>query len=111
MLIKCVPRLVDGRVDGRQEIARICSDGLSGIAGCNAHRERVRRLVEPAPFEVESNLRDKPIAKIFLRAFVVITVHPLGTVTGYFKSYTAQGIQVTSGGNPYFGVHKVELVG
>jgi hypothetical protein len=34
-----------------------------------------------------------------------------GTVTGYFKSYTAQGVQVTSGGNPYFGVHKVELVG
>jgi Flp pilus assembly protein TadG len=33
-----------------------------------------------------------------------------GTLTGYFSSYTASGVQVTSGGNPYFGVHKVELV-
>ena len=33
-----------------------------------------------------------------------------GTLTGYFTSYTASGVQVTSGGNPYFGVHKVELV-
>jgi Flp pilus assembly protein TadG len=34
-----------------------------------------------------------------------------GTVTGSFSSYTATGVQVTSGGNPYFGVKKVELVG
>ena len=33
-----------------------------------------------------------------------------GTLTGYFTSYTASGVQATSGGNPYFGVHKVELV-
>lgn len=33
-----------------------------------------------------------------------------GTLTGYFTSYTATGVQVTTGGNPYFGVHKVELV-
>jgi Flp pilus assembly protein TadG len=33
-----------------------------------------------------------------------------GTLTGYFTSFTASGVQVTSGGNPYFGVHKVELV-
>lgn len=33
-----------------------------------------------------------------------------GKLTGYFNSYTASGVQVTSGGNPYFGVHKVELV-
>jgi Flp pilus assembly protein TadG len=33
-----------------------------------------------------------------------------GTLTGYFTSYTASGVQVTTGGNPYFGVHKVELV-
>jgi hypothetical protein len=33
-----------------------------------------------------------------------------GSLTGHFTSYTATGIQVTSGGNPYFGVHKVELV-
>ena len=33
-----------------------------------------------------------------------------GTLSGYFTSYTATGVQVTTGGNPYFGVHKVELV-
>lgn len=33
-----------------------------------------------------------------------------GTLTGYFTSFTATGVQVTTGGNPYFGVHKVELV-
>ena len=33
-----------------------------------------------------------------------------GTLTGYFTSYTATGVQATTGGNPYFGVHKVELV-
>jgi Flp pilus assembly protein TadG len=33
-----------------------------------------------------------------------------GTLNGYFTSYTATGVQVTTGGNPYFGVHKVELV-
>ena len=33
-----------------------------------------------------------------------------GTLTGYFTSYTAAGVQATTGGNPYFGVHKVELV-
>ena len=33
-----------------------------------------------------------------------------GSLTGYFTSYTATGVQATSGGNPYFGVHKVELV-
>ena len=34
-----------------------------------------------------------------------------GSLTGYFTSYTAQGVQATGGGNPYFGVKKVELVG
>jgi hypothetical protein len=34
-----------------------------------------------------------------------------GTLTGHFTSYTAQGVQATGGGNPYFGVKKVELVG
>jgi Flp pilus assembly protein TadG len=46
--------------------------------------------------------------------FVITSFDPsgsAGSITGYFTSYTAQGIQVTSGGNPYFGVHKVELVG
>jgi Flp pilus assembly protein TadG len=33
-----------------------------------------------------------------------------GTLTGYFTSYTASGVQATTGGNPYLGVHKVELV-
>jgi Flp pilus assembly protein TadG len=33
-----------------------------------------------------------------------------GSVTGYFTSYVAQGIPATGGGNPNFGVHKVELV-
>jgi Putative Flp pilus-assembly TadE/G-like len=35
-----------------------------------------------------------------------------GTVTGYFKEYIADGIQVTSGGGgpPDLGVHKVELI-
>jgi Flp pilus assembly protein TadG len=31
------------------------------------------------------------------------------TLTGYFNEYIAQGIQVTSGGNPYLGAKKVEL--
>jgi hypothetical protein len=46
--------------------------------------------------------------------FVITSFDPSGssgTITGYFTSYTAQGVQVTSGGNPYFGVKKVELVG
>jgi Flp pilus assembly protein TadG len=46
--------------------------------------------------------------------FVITAFNPsgsTGTITGHFTSYTAQGIQVTGGGNPYFGVHKVELVG
>lgn len=34
-----------------------------------------------------------------------------GSLTGSFTSYTAQGVQATGGGNPYFGVKKVELVG
>jgi Putative Flp pilus-assembly TadE/G-like len=33
-----------------------------------------------------------------------------GSLTGHFTSYVAAGIQQTTGGNPYFGVHKVELV-
>jgi hypothetical protein len=46
--------------------------------------------------------------------FVITGFNPSGssgTITGYFSSYTANGVQVTSGGNPYFGVKKVELVG
>jgi Flp pilus assembly protein TadG len=46
--------------------------------------------------------------------FVVTSFNPSGssgTITGHFTSYTATGIQVTTGGNPYFGVKKVELVG
>jgi len=34
-----------------------------------------------------------------------------GSLTGHFTSYTADGIQQTTGGNPYFGVKKVQLVG
>jgi Flp pilus assembly protein TadG len=34
-----------------------------------------------------------------------------GTLTGHFTTYTAQGVQATGGGKPYFGVKKVELVG
>jgi Flp pilus assembly protein TadG len=34
-----------------------------------------------------------------------------GVLTGYFTRYIADGIQVTSGGNPDLGVRKVELVG
>ena len=33
-----------------------------------------------------------------------------GSLTGHFTSYTATGVQATSGGNPYFGVRKIELV-
>ena len=46
--------------------------------------------------------------------FVVTSFDPTGstgTITGHFTSYTADGVQVTTGGNPYFGVKKVELVG
>jgi Flp pilus assembly protein TadG len=46
--------------------------------------------------------------------FVIRTFDPsgsTGTITGHFTSYTADGVQVTTGGNPYFGVKKVELVG
>jgi Flp pilus assembly protein TadG len=46
--------------------------------------------------------------------FVITSFNPSGSsgsITGYFTSYTANGIQVTTGGNPYFGVKKVELVG
>jgi Flp pilus assembly protein TadG len=46
--------------------------------------------------------------------FVIRTFDPsgsTGTITGHFTSYTADGVQVTSGGNPYFGVKKVQLVG
>lgn len=46
--------------------------------------------------------------------FVVTSFNPSGSsgsITGHFTSYTANGVQVTTGGNPYFGVKKVELVG
>jgi Flp pilus assembly protein TadG len=46
--------------------------------------------------------------------FVVTSFDPSGssgTITGHFTTYTADGVQVTSGGNPYFGVKKVQLVG
>jgi hypothetical protein len=46
--------------------------------------------------------------------FVITSFNPSGssgTITGYFTSYTATGVQVTTGGKPYFGVKKVELVG
>jgi secretion/DNA translocation related TadE-like protein len=46
--------------------------------------------------------------------FIVTSFNPSGssgTITGHFTSYTADGIQVTTGGNPYFGVKKVQLVG
>ena len=32
-----------------------------------------------------------------------------GSLTGYFTQYIGQGIQASSGGNPYFGAKKVEL--
>ena len=46
--------------------------------------------------------------------FVITSFNPSGssgTITGHFTSFTADGVQVTTGGNPYFGVKKVELVG
>jgi Flp pilus assembly protein TadG len=46
--------------------------------------------------------------------FVVTSFNPSGSsgsITGHFTSYTADGVQVTTGGNPYFGVKKVQLVG
>ena len=46
--------------------------------------------------------------------FVITSFNPSGsngTITGHFTSYTADGVQVTTGGNPYFGVKKVQLVG
>lgn len=46
--------------------------------------------------------------------FVITSFNPsgsTGTITGHFTSYTANGVQVTTGGNPYFGVKKVQLVG
>jgi Flp pilus assembly protein TadG len=33
-----------------------------------------------------------------------------GTITGHFTRYVADGVQVDKGGDPDFGVHKVELV-
>lgn len=46
--------------------------------------------------------------------FVITSFDPSGSngsITGHFTSYTADGVQVTTGGNPYFGVKKVQLVG
>jgi secretion/DNA translocation related TadE-like protein len=46
--------------------------------------------------------------------FVITSFNPsgsTGTITGHFTSYVADGVQVTTGGNPYFGVKKVQLVG
>jgi Flp pilus assembly protein TadG len=46
--------------------------------------------------------------------FVITSFNPSGSngsITGHFTSYTADGVQVTTGGNPYFGVKKVQLVG
>ena len=34
-----------------------------------------------------------------------------GTLTGHFTSYNATGVPATSGGNPYFGVKTIQLVG
>ena len=34
-----------------------------------------------------------------------------GSLTGHFTTFNANGIQVTSGGNPYFGVKSIQLVG
>ena len=34
-----------------------------------------------------------------------------GTLTGHFTTYNADGIQATTGGNPYFGVKSIQLVG
>ena len=34
-----------------------------------------------------------------------------GSLTGHFTTYNAQGIPATSGGNPYFGVKTIQLVG
>ena len=46
--------------------------------------------------------------------FVITSFNPSGsngTVTGYFTGYVATGVPATTGGNPYFGVKKVQLVG
>jgi Flp pilus assembly protein TadG len=46
--------------------------------------------------------------------FVITSFDPSGSsgsITGYFTGYVATGVQATTGGKPYFGVKKVELVG
>jgi Flp pilus assembly protein TadG len=46
--------------------------------------------------------------------FVITSFNPSGsngTITGYFTGYVADGVPATTGGNPYFGVKKVQLVG
>jgi hypothetical protein len=46
--------------------------------------------------------------------FVITSFDPSGSsgsITGYFTGYVASGVQATTGGKPYFGVKKVELVG
>jgi Flp pilus assembly protein TadG len=46
--------------------------------------------------------------------FVITSFAPSGssgTITGYFTGYVADGVPATTGGNPYFGVKKVQLVG
>jgi Flp pilus assembly protein TadG len=46
--------------------------------------------------------------------FVITAFNPSGsngTITGYFTGYVATGVPATTGGNPYFGVKKVQLVG
>jgi Flp pilus assembly protein TadG len=46
--------------------------------------------------------------------FVITAFDPsgsAGTITGYFTGYVADGVPATTGGNPYFGVKKVQLVG
>jgi Flp pilus assembly protein TadG len=46
--------------------------------------------------------------------FVITSFDPSGsssTITGYFTGYVADGVPATTGGNPYFGVKKVQLVG
>ena len=46
--------------------------------------------------------------------FVITSFDPSGSngsITGYFTGYVADGVPATTGGKPYFGVKKVQLVG
>jgi len=81
-------------------------DAMSQVLGKEVLFPVYRLLTGPG-----SNAKYDIIAWV---GFVITGFNPsgsTGTITGYFSSYTANGVQVTTGGNPYLGVKKVELVG